>query len=342
VKLAVGYQLAEDGEESFAAIVSDFRDHVAEVYFPWLDMPTGRAPLTCRRGCVDWTGQRRLEQDLAAFRDMGIQLNLLLNANCYGRLAASQFLANMVGSVLEHLEQVAGGVDAVITASLAIARTIQRHFPKVDVRASVNMRIGTVKGMEYVAGLFDSYTVQREHNRDLARLRELKAWADAHGKGLRFLANSGCLNFCSGQVFHDNMVAHELEIDETQNIPDWVPHVCWNYFQDRAHWVALLQNSWVRPEDLHRYEPLFSVAKLATRMHAHPRKVIQAYAEGQFKGNLLDLFEPGHAPLIAPCIIDNARFPADWFDRATSCDKRCDRCSYCEHVLGQVLVDMGQ
>jgi len=29
------------------------------------------------------------------------------------------------------------------------------------VRASVNMRIGTIKGMEYVAELFDSYHVQR-------------------------------------------------------------------------------------------------------------------------------------------------------------------------------------
>ena len=338
MKFAVGYQLPEEGEEPFAKIVRDFREHIAEVYFPWLNVPTGRAALTCRRGYTDWTGQQRLEADIKAFRETGIALDLLLNANCYGRHAASEFLQNQVCSTLDHLGEAVGGVDTVMTASPAIARTLRQHFPQVDVRASVNMRIGTVKGMQYVAGLFDSFCVQREYNRDLERLGRLKAWADANGKKLSFLVNSGCLSFCSGQVFHDNMVAHELEIDETRNIPGWTPHVCWNFYRDRNNWPALLQNSWIRPEDLHRYEGIMSTAKLATRLHANPRMVIRAYVQGKYEGNLLDLFEPGHGPAIAPHVIDNARFPEDWFDRTTACPKQCDGCRYCEDVLARTLV----
>ncbi|MCX7048470.1 MAG: hypothetical protein NTX50_23665 [Candidatus Sumerlaeota bacterium] len=338
MKFAVGYQLAEPGEELFVEMVRDHLGDVAEVYFPWDSMPSGRAALTERRGYIDWSAQVRIEDDLRALRQMGVRLNLLFNANCYGERAVSQFLENQVASVLEHLERVAGRIDTVTTASLAVARTVKRHFPTVEVRASVNMRIGTVQGMSYVAGLFDSYCVQRDFNRDLKRLAELKEWADGSGKKLEILANSGCLAFCSGQTFHDNLVAHEKDIDETVNIHDWTPMVCWNLLRDRAHWPVILQATWIRPEDLHHYEGLFDLVKLATRMHERPRLVIAAYARRSYQGNLLDLFEPGYGPALAPHVLDNTRFPDDWFATTSSCDRRCDRCGYCAGVLKRILV----
>jgi len=337
MKFAVGYQLPEEGEDPFVDIVRDFADKIEEVYFPWLDMPSGRAPLTNRRGFVDWSGQERLEADLKAFKEMGIKLDLLLNANCYGRYSLSQYLANVICSVMDHLiEEI--GLDVVTTTSPMIARTVKENFPGIDVRASVNMRIGSVKGMEYLADLFDSFHIQREYNRDFQKIEEMKEWTDAHGKSLCLLANSGCLNFCSGQVFHDNLVAHEAEIAETVNISNWNPIVCWRYYSNRDNWVAFLQNSWVRPEDIKNYERYFSFVKLATRMHANPRMVIQAYTMQKFFGNLLDLFEPGHAIVFAPYVIDNSRFPDDWFLRTTECDKGCHKCDYCDSVLRRVLV----
>jgi collagenase-like PrtC family protease len=338
MKFSVGYQLADEGEEPFAEMVKDYLPHVAEVYFPWADLPSGRAALAVRRGYTDWNAQRRMEEDLLVLRRMGAKLDLLLNANCYGGLAASRHLQNQVASVLEHLGGLVGGVDAVTTASLAVARTVKQFFGKTEVRASVNMRIGTVHGMRYVADLFDGYCVQREFNRDLAHLAELKEWAGANRKRIHLLANSGCLAFCSGQTFHDNMVAHEKEIDETLNVPGWTPHVCWNLLKDRANWPAVLQATWIRPEDLHHYEGLFDVVKLATRMHANPRLVVAAYARGGHGGNLLDLLEPGFGPAFAPCFLDNTRFPADWFQRTSTCGRRCHKCDYCAKTLEQVLV----
>jgi collagenase-like PrtC family protease len=211
----------------------------------------------------------------------------------------------------------------------------------VEVRASVNMRIGSVKGMEYVSELFDSFHVRREYNRDLSHLRELKEWADAHGKGLVLLANSGCFSHCSGQTFHDNMVAHESEICEVQNITDFTPYVCWNALKKRENWHMLLENTWIRPEDVHHYEGIVSTMKLATRMHQLPGMVIDAYVRGHFWGNTLDLFEPGFGRALAPYVINHQAFPADWFERTTACDKQCHRCGYCKAVLEQVLLDTG-
>lgn len=339
MRLAVGYQLPGSGAERFPEIVRDYREHIVEVYFPWVRMPSGRASLGEARGLTDWTAQETLEEDLRAFREMGLKLDLLLNANCYGGRAVSRYLENQIGSLLAHLEDRIGGVDAVTTASLAVARTVKQHFPRVEVRASVNMRIGTPEAMQYVAGLFDSYCVQRDVQRNLASLRRVRAWADARGKRLSLLANSGCLRHCPGQTFHDNLVAHETEIDETANIPGWTPHVCWNLFRRRDQWPAVLQATWVRPEDLHHYEGFVEVVKLATRMHANPRLVIHAYATRRYRGNLLDLLEPGFGPAFAPWVIDSARLPGDWFERTSTCAGACTECGYCAAALERALVN---
>lgn len=340
MKFAVGYQLPdEERNETFADIVSDYREHIAEVYFPWTGMPSGRASLNVSRGLVDWGAQRKLEQELVAFRDMGLKLDLLLNANCYGGKAVSRELENEVGSLLTHLGDIVGGVDIVTTTSLAVARTVKHYFEGVEVRASVNMRIGTVQGMSHVAGLFDSYYVQRDRQRDLKHLRRLKSWADSNGKGLCLLANSGCLPFCPGQTFHDNMVAHESEIDERVNIPEWTPHVCWNLYRDRKNWPTILQSTWIRPEDIDRYEGLVSVMKLATRMHVNPRMVIHAYATRRYSGNLLDLFEPGFGPAFAPYVLDSSQMPDDWFEQTSTCGGHCETCAYCATVLERLLVN---
>lgn len=339
MKFALGYQLAGDGETFFSDAVREFREHIAEIYFPWMDTATCRASITEQRGFVNWNAQNILESDLSAYKDMGIKLDILFNANCYGEEALSLKLANRIVSIFEHLRNSVGGVEIATTTSPAIAHIIKDRFPDVEVRASVNMRIGTVKGMQYLSDLFDSFHVQREYNRDLKKIAELRDWADKNGKKLVMLANSGCMSFCSGQTFHDNLVAHENHLDDFHNIK-WNPHVCWKYLEKKENWVSLLQNTWIRPEDIGNYEKYFDVVKLATRMHSRPWIVIKAYVERKYNGNILDICEPGFGPAIAPCVIDNSKFPEDWFQRTTACSGNCESCTYCTSVLEKVLVDL--
>ena len=337
MKFAVGFQLYDMGEEPFSEIVKTYKDSISEVFFPWQDFATGRSDVATRHGYTDWTAQQRTEEELKKIKEMGIKLDLLFNGNCYGEYALSEKLANSVCSVIEHLESIGCGVDIITTTSLSIAHTVKKHFPEIEVRSSVNMKIGSVKGMEYVSHLFDSFHVQRDFNRNLPHLQMLKEWADQNGKKLIMLANSGCFRDCSGQMFHDNMVSHESEICEVQNLKDFNPYVCWNALKDTKNWAMLLQNTWVRPEDIHNYEGIFDTVKLATRMHSHPGLVIDAYARGKFYGNTLDLFEPGFGRALAPYILDNSAFPEDWFKRTTECDKMCHKCGYCKEVLKKVL-----
>lgn len=335
-RFAVGYQQANEGE-LFSEVVKDYAEDIAEVYFAWPGQASGRHALGSVRGIRNWDAQNELEEDLQNFKRQGIKLDVLFNANCYGGRAVSQHLENEVVSILEHLTHVVGGADIVTTTSLAIARTVKKNFPGIEVRASVNMRIGTIQAMEYVAGLFDSYYLQRDMQRDIEYVKDIRKWCDNNGKGLCLLVNSGCLYCCPGQTFHDNMVAHDAEIDEMKNIENWTPFVCWNILRKKEMHKVLLQSTWIRPEDLHHYEGVAEVFKLATRLHSHPRMVLDAYVSGSFRGNLLNLLEPAYSSLLAPLYIDNTAFPEDWFQKTSQCKHRCDGCGYCLDVLKHVL-----
>ena len=62
------------------------------------------------------------------------------------------------------------------------------------------------------------------------------------------------------------------------------------------------------------------------------------YAESSYAGNLLDLFEPGFGPAFAPNIIDNSRFPADWFDKSSALAASSADDPYYSRALDQVMV----
>ena len=63
------------------------------------------------------------------------------------------------------------------------------------------------------------------------------------------------------------------------------------------------RTNFVRPEDMAQYEPYFSSAKLATRIHRHPSVVLKSYVNAKYSGNILDILEPAHN--IYPYVIEN-------------------------------------
>lgn len=339
IPLCVGYSFSAEGQMTFPQIVEQYRDSIGEVYFAFTGMPSGRSALGFESGYTDFASTERLVCELQQIAALGVKLDLLLNSNCYGADAMSLALERQIFSVLEYLCAKGCNVSVVTTTSPVVAQIVRNFDNKIDVRASVNMRISTVKGVQYVQHLFDSFCIFRDINRDMQSLATLSEYLKKSGKGVSLLVNSGCLRNCSMQTFHDNAVAHEAEIFSKNNLPWAGKSGCRGFFSKPENQVAFLQNTWIRPEDLHNYEGLIDTAKLATRMHALPAMVIDAYARGKFYGNLADLFEPGHGPLFAPYVIDNSRFPKDWFEKTTACDKNCCKCGYCQSVMEQVFIN---
>jgi collagenase-like PrtC family protease len=337
MKLTVGYQLTND--RRLVDLILENRTNIKEVYFSWGDLPNGRRPFTLAGRCPPWEAQCQLTEDLRTLAEHDVGLNLLLNGNCYGEYSLSKYLLNMIGDIVDYL---VGNLSlaAVTTTSPVIAEFVKANYPEVEIRASVNMGIGTIQGLDYLADYFDGYYLQRELNRDFAAIDSLKSWCVEHGKQLYFLANSGCLNHCSAHTFHDNLVAHEGEIDRVDNAVRF-KGICHEYLKKNSKEGSLVRDtSFIRPEDLHLYEKWFDVAKLATRANNNPVKVVKAYLEGSYSGNLLDLLEPNHAEILYPQIIANQKFPSDFALRVGACNKQCQKCGYCEEVYQNSLVDL--
>jgi collagenase-like PrtC family protease len=331
---AAGYQHFAYGP-SFADIALS-HPSVKEVYFPWIDEPSGRPMLGYDEENDSDILAIALHRDLLRLREKGIKLDLLLNANCYGAEAMSRKLETHVIEVVETLAETGLKPEIVTAASPFIARTVKKAFPDIEVRASVNMRLATLQAVQYLSPWFDSYYIGRDVQRNLGTVERFSKWCRENGKKLCMLANSGCLRNCPWQTYHDNLISHSADADRLPAAKDFNPHLCWTMYKDPVNFPEFLKSTWVRPEDIRRYEGLVDIVKLATRQHANPDMVISAYERGSYYGNLLDLFEPGFSPAFFPRYVENSAFPGDWFDRTSVCARECTGCGYCEEVFGKV------
>lgn len=283
MKFTVGYQR----NPAWIDAVVDRREGIYEFYFAFGAMQSGRKAVA---------GTDSQLEDLARVADAGIALNLLFNANCNGARALSKSFFAEVGETCERFAA-DGALRSVTTTSPLVAKFVKDNFPALRTRASVNMEIGTVEGMEYLADVFDSFYLRRELNRDLAAVRRLKTWCDDHGKELFLLANSGCLNNCSSHVFHDNLVAHEAEIAREDNGYSY-NGTCWQWLakrENRAKWRD--RTNFIPPERVRDYEGLCTAMKLATRVNAHPARILESYLTGSAFCDVRALLEPDHSAL---------------------------------------------
>ena len=303
MKFSVGLQFEND---SFIDEIIRSADGIAECYFSFGDIPNGRSSQLLSDELTPWEMQQRQEQVLSRISEAGIELNLLFNANCYGEGALSRSFFSRVGMTVDYVMR-KYGLASVTTTSPLIARFIKEEFPTVGTRASVNMGIGSTEGMDYMLPYFDSFYMQREHNRNFEKIKELHAHAEANGKKLHLLANSGCLNFCSAHTFHDNLVAHEAEISAMSNYYEF-RGICKEFLKNEGNYERLYSmTNFVRPEDIPLYEEHFASAKLATRIHKTPQFVLRSYLRGRYSGNLLELLEPTHN--IYPFVLENSENP---------------------------------
>ena len=181
MKFSVGYQLLPDSY-MIDEIVKR-KSSVSEVYFSWGDFPNGRNDQLRLSGMTPWDAQAKQIADLKRLTEEHISVNLLLNATCYGKDSQSRAFYEKIGEAVDYIGE-NFLLTSVTTTSPLIAGFIHNNFEGLDVRASVNVGIGTIEGMDYVADCFDSFYLKRELNRDFKTIRTLKAWCDDHGKKL--------------------------------------------------------------------------------------------------------------------------------------------------------------
>ncbi len=328
MKWQIGYQ----ANRALVSYLIQYKESVSEIYFPWTDFTTGR-------GVISSEDQNTLADDLQAFRSAGIKLTLLLNGNCYGwKSLSGEFYQKLKQNISYLINEYS--ISGVTTTSPLIAAMIRKNFPEIEIRASINMEIGTPEGIEYLLDDFDSFYLKREYNYNKEIILRMRDFCRSKGKKLYILANSGCLNFCSARTFHDNLVAHQHETDHTGEVIAYQGQ-CTRYLTSGNNRENILaKTNFIRPEDVHLYEDLCDGMKLATRTNFNPMAIAYAYFNGKFSGNLLDLTEPAHSALFPGEIIANRKIAADYAAYRFSCDKICEKCDYCKNIQKNATVKL--
>ncbi len=338
MKFIIGYQLTED--ENFVRSIVENKDKIKEVYFSFGDFPNGRASVKHDSGMTLFEKQKREEKDLVTLANAGLDFNLLFNGNCYGADSLSRAFFHKIGDTVDYLRSYLS-ITSVTTSSPIIAKFLRENFENIDIRASVNMEIGTVEAIEYISRYFDSFYVKRECNRDRKALARLREWCLAEGKEMYLLANSGCLSHCSAHTFHDNLVSHEAEIAKMDNCYSF-EGVCHSFLKDeknREKWLS--RTTFIRPEDISLYEEFTTAVKLATRVNRDPKRVLESYTAANLSGNITSILEPDHSHLFYPFVTENKKFPSDFGQKIMSCSHNCIECNYCKEVYKNARVNLG-
>jgi len=282
---SIGYQLPDVCRMS--DVIAHYKGHIVEVYFPCLKLPSGRGV-----SIVDEHEWQIMFEELKQISDFGIKLNMLVNATCYGSAAVAAGFAETIVETISLLNREME-ISAITTTSLFVAQTVKHYFKNLDVRASVNIGIGSVAGIKSVEQYFDSFYLKRELNRFPGKIRPIYDYCQKSNKKLYLLANSGCLRECPAHTFHDNLVSHEHELVDIDENWRGFHGSCWNYYRDKKNFHSFLFDStWIRPEDVRNYIGYTDGIKLATRTHQEPWRVIDSYVQGCFDGNILSLCEP--------------------------------------------------
>ena len=335
MKFTVGYSSMHDKE--YLDYIVQNKDKIYEVYFSWGDIPNGRNNQLVNENMYPWQVTNKQISDLKFLYENEIKLNLLLNANCYGEESLSRAFFNRIGDLIDYLF-LSFGLSSITTTSPIIAKFVKNNFPDINVRASVNMEIGTIMGMEYLSDYFDGFYMKKENNRRHQEIKTLKSWCDENNKQLFMLANSGCLNNCSAHTYHNNLVAHETNLNKYDNAYQF-SGICWEHLKKEGNILSEIKDTnFVRPEDIYLYEDYFTAAKLATRISNNPIKILRAYFEKKYSGPLLDLLEPNHSSVFYPHIIENSKIPSDFAKKVMECKKNCQQCDYCKTVLENAKV----
>ncbi|MBR4255266.1 MAG: hypothetical protein IKQ16_09295 [Lentisphaeria bacterium] len=336
-KFAVGYFLTKSPDDpgSFAELARKFAPRLREVYFPWPGLSNARAKK------YEPDNEARIVEDLKYCRTHGMKLDILANATCYGEKAFTEEQRLQITGIIRHLDKIGLYPEIVTTTSPYIAKLFKKTFPDIEVRASVNMRLRNTLALEYLAPLYDSYYICRDVQRDLPTFRTMAAWCRNHGKKLCMLANSGCLRNCPWQVFHETMLSHKFSdaLQEMVNMNLNLELVCNCIISQEKRFADFLRCTWIRPEDIHVFEPELETIKLSTREAKFPLEIVEAYVNGSYDGNLLRLMDPIHAFGFRPYRIDNKSFPADWVTSgiAGKCAENCMHCGKCEQLLATLL-----
>ncbi len=186
------------------------------------------------------------------------------------------------------------GVRAVTLNSPALIHYVKKNFPDMFVTLGLYAYPTKIQQIEYWRNWgVDEITLDHCFNRRFDLLRQLLTQYKDTDLYLRVIANNLCLRECPFRLAHGCFTGHS---DPDRSSIDYSLINC-NYYKVTQP-SRILSSEWIRPDDLHYYRELaeetgnrhFAVKLVdRTRTTDFIERVIRAYMEESYEGNLLDI-----------------------------------------------------
>ncbi len=280
-------------------IMTRFRPHIKEVYFPFSDNIIG-------------SGRPAQPQaHLSTFlKHSPFPLSVLINPIALP-LPVDE-LASPIITTLTKMRDEYNLVGATVANPMLAAR-IREVLPDIKLTASVLMDICTPIQIKMIEGIFDVLVPSSRIMRDLQALEKLEK---AFNGPLRLIVNEACLPGCLLRI------QHFQEMADPKNLH---PHsLCRNILNNHP-WLRLT-GAWVLPQHLKFYQAVYGELKLAGRLTLQDQRdyleVIDAYVN--FKPLTPDRIGGGPASLNEPLTITDT-----FFLQTLKCRHLCYHCATC-------------
>ncbi len=220
----------------------------------------------------------------------------------------------------------------------ALSDTAPDLVSRLEAIPSINFMIDSPPKLEAVLTMIadtrflppDKITLDRSLNRRPQHLRSVAAHIRKQYPKIKIelLANEGCLNHCPFRATHEALISAVnagMDADTFRLNRDLG---CMRRLSQAPH--QILTSPFIRPEDLRSYSDAADIIKICGRTLGPDflTRIIAAYNEESYSGNLLDLLDAAHW-MAEKWHLSNKELPADFSNQLNNCDQLCSTCPTC-------------
>ncbi|MDD4156429.1 MAG: U32 family peptidase [Candidatus Cloacimonetes bacterium] len=268
-----------------------------------------------------------------AFASMGVDFHYTLNSPWTNLL---ERLPNHKSKIIENIEfLLKAGIKTFIVANPYLISMIKHICPDSSIVASINMQTSSFFKFDSLLNYGCSSVVfDRTINRNIHFLKSITKYSDNYS----LLVNSICLFDCPLQQYHANengfrSSLNDIEIDEEL--------YCNQYCNStlKAQQYNILKSTWIRPEDISRYEEIgvknFKIQGRTLESDVLI-SIIRSYLLRKTSDNRLFHIFPGleyDFPELNNKLlntkIDDLNFIDYFFNNKLNCSTDCNSCNHC-------------